>query len=332
MSARRLVGSIGVVALLGCSDEDGTGTGGSGAGGAAPETFTVDFAPIVIQPGVEATQCVTKRLPVGVAFHSDQIETKLGDGTHHMFVYKSDAVEEQSTPFDCRPFGDLLTSANGAPLVIAQKREETLTLPPGVGFALDAGQMIKLEVHYINPSPEPMEVSARATFRKMEEASVVATADIAMFGQTALVLPPQSQVSTDPVTFQLPPDLAGASFFSLTGHQHELGKGMLFERLTADGESSVLYDPVDFQWAEPPTARFDPPLLLGQGEQLRLTCRFDNTTQEEVTFGESANDEMCLVYSFYFPSRGPIACAHTDLIDGGLTFCCPGHPICDQIM
>jgi hypothetical protein len=233
------------ILLTGCTGDeaDSVGAGGSGGSGDA-NLYTVTIGPIEVPPGSEATQCVTQRLPSGVAFHTDEIKTTLSEGSHHLFVYRSSAAEEQATPFDCRPFADLLSSSDGAPLLIAQKKDETLSLPAGVGFALDADQMVKLELHYINPTSEPMSVTARATFRKMDEASFVAAADLAMFAESALRIPPQSQVTTPTVVFDVPPELEGVSLFSVTGHQHAMGDGLRLEYIPKDGEPNVLYDPL----------------------------------------------------------------------------------------
>ena len=39
-----------------------------------------------------------------------------------------------------------------------------------------------------------------------------------------------------------------------------------------------------------------------QGDQLNVTCTFDNTTDDTVHFGESTTDEMCLGVFYYYPA------------------------------
>ena len=51
---------------------------------------------------------------------------------------------------------------------------------------------------------------------------------------------------------------------------------------------------------------------------------------DAVGFGESANDEMCFFWAYYYPSVGPKVCAHTDQL-GGLNACCPGDALCEYL-
>jgi hypothetical protein len=56
-----------------------------------------------------------------------------------------------------------------------------------------------------------------------------------------------------------------------------------------------------------------------------------NTSEQSVGFGESANDEMCFFWAYYFPSQGARVCVHSDQVSGGIDLCCPGSPLCSLI-
>ena len=64
---------------------------------------------------------------------------------------------------------------------------------------------------------------------------------------------------------------------------------------------------------------------------MRFSCQYDNKSSQSVGFGESANDEMCFFWAYYYPSQGSKVCFHTDQIAGGIDMCCPGGLFCDQI-
>ena len=130
----------------------------------------------------------------------------------------------------------------------------------------------------------------------------------------------------------LPSALDGVKFFGFTGHQHKLGTGVkVTSAPSKDGADTMVYDPPNFSWSEPPTVYKDPPLELPPGGGFRWTCTWQNTTTNQVTFGESANDEMCVFWTYYYPSKGAMSCAHTEKINGGYDFCCPGDPICSMV-
>lgn len=326
---------LSLFALAGCDGGEAStgggagGEGGTGGGGAGE--LSVTFGSVAVAPGEEHTRCVVKRLGNTAPIHVDRISNSLGGGSHHLIVYRSGEAVEQPEPFDCQPFTNLLKPDEGIPLVISQA-DDTLQLPAGVGFALEEAQMVRLEMHYINYTSEPIEVTATSTFHPMDEADFEQEAELAFFAETAVDLPPQSEVTTDPLFIPVPEQLSGAKFFAFTGHQHRLGTGIQVESAeSAGGAGTVLYDPEGFSWAEPPTTYHDPPVEVAPGGGFRFQCAWKNTTAEQVTFGDSANDEMCLFYTYYYPSKGPVACAHTDKIGGGATFCCPGDPICEML-
>src|SRR3954471_13512503 len=99
---------------------------------------------------MEDTQCVVRKLPNTAAMHVGEIHNVLGVGSHHLIVYRTNDTVEKTTPFKCQPFTDLLHPEKGTPLMISQKKDDTLTLPKGVAFAIAADQFIRLEMHYIN--------------------------------------------------------------------------------------------------------------------------------------------------------------------------------------
>lgn len=305
----------------------------AGCGSGSAPTYSVRFDALTVPPGRESTQCVIKRLPNPSALHVSQIRSTLGPGTHHVILYTSSETEERPTPFDCKPFSNLLNAQKGVPLLIAQSADEALQLPPGVGIPLAPQQMVRIEMHYINASTAPIQISATATFTEMPPGELRDEAGFAFFSNSAIDLPPASTRSLGPLFLPVPTELVGVKFFGFTGHQHKLGTGVRVTSAAApDAPDSPVYDPPRYVWSEPPTVYHDPPVQLPAGGGFRLTCGWQNPTSSPVTFGESANDEMCVFWSHYYPNKGFVSCAYTDKLMGGVTFCCPGDPVCSLVL
>lgn len=62
-------------------------------------------------------------------------------------------------------------------------------------------------------------------------------------------------------------------------------------------------------------------------------------TGDEYTI-QSANDEMCFFWAYYYPSRGARMCVHSAAVGGpeGIDVCCPAAPgdqlskfVCDDL-
>lgn len=49
-------------------------------------------------------------------------------------------------------------------------------------------------------------------------------------------------------------------------------------------------------------------VVLRQGDVLRTTCTFENTTSNTITFGEGSDDEMCINWVMTYPA-GAMNCA-----------------------
>jgi hypothetical protein len=304
----------------------------TGSGGGTPEGYSVTFGPVEVAPGQERTQCVVKRLGNASAIHVGRIHNVLLAGSHHLIVYRTNDTDERTEPFDCDPFVDTLNPEKGSPLMITQKHEETLELPPGVAFTLDAQQMVRLEMHYINVETEVLSVEATSTLVPMSEAEFQNEADFLFVGSPDISIPPQSSQTLGPVFFKLPSTFAEASFFAITGHTHQWGTDVRVSTTPGeDGPDAPVYAVEDWQWSEPATVYQDPPFQVPSGGGFRFTCEWQNSGASQVGFGESANDEMCFFWAYYYPSQGAYVCVHTDQVPGGFDLCCPGNPLCDQI-
>jgi hypothetical protein len=307
----------------------------------APATATalkLHIGDWTMKPKQEVTRCVIKRLdnvdPVFVhALHSKAVK-----GSHHLIVYRSDDTVEKPEPFDCDPFAETL-SGNNIPLMISQVYEETLTLPAGVAFEFQPKQMIRLEMHFLNYFKEDVTAKADVTFDTLPPAEVKDKADMFFYGTGSFSLPP-GKVTTTPWNWL--PMWEGAKVFALTGHEHALGTNVeiALQSTGTDAPSQAVYPPPGkaFDWAEPPMAQFDPPLAFDKMGGLSYRCTWNNTTDKTVTFGESANQEMCFLWGYYYPSKGYRMCVNTSEIeqkyarkygiDLGPYICCPDDALC----
>jgi hypothetical protein len=312
----------------------GAGATGGGTGGSLPgvTSFTVTFDPVTVPPGTERTQCIVKRLGNDEIARIHQIHNVLPTGSHHLIVYRTADTAEKPTPYDCEPFAGTVDPTKGSPMMITQKHDDTLTLPPGVAFTMSPGVMVRLEMHYINATFENLDIGATSTFITMPDAEYKDDADFLFIGNPDIDIAPHSKATLGPTFMKLPDTLAGVNFFGITGHTHQWGTDVSVNVTASKAETGTpVYDVSDFVWNEPPTIYHDPPFKVPAGGGFNFTCAWDNQSESEVGFGESANDEMCFFWAYYYPSKGAFVCAHTDQILGGYDLCCPGNAFCDQL-
>jgi hypothetical protein len=331
-----------MVAAAACGTES-TGDGDGDGDGPPPLTgdkYALSFGPITVAPGDEATKCVNLRLSNTAPIKVHQMRNLLSGGSHHLIVYKDDKEQaERTTPYVCQPFtGALNLSGMVAPVMITQKAEDALTLPDRVAYTFAPNQMIRIEMHYLNSSDAPLEVSATSEFYAVPDSEIDHEANILFIGTPDINIPAGAMMDIQayftPSRASL--DLAGSKFFAITGHTHKHGRNVTVSTATSKGGARTsVYAPSPFEWSEPETVvhrtEFSVPDGLQSGFDIK--CSYHNTSNSTVQFGESANDEMCFFWAYYYPSKGSHVCVNTNFPGTNIDICCPdaGEALCNMI-
>jgi hypothetical protein len=274
------------------------GSGGTGGGGSGM-TYDIPIGPIMLAPGEERIACIDKKLPTTAAIDMVKITSDVTLGGHHLVFYKSGATAEQTTPFTCQTFRDI---TNGTvPLYVAQKQHTELNFPAGVAYSMPAGQMVRVELHFLNSTAAAMPVSGTVHISDATAGTVTDHANLMFFGNLRIAIPANSTATVGP-TFRK--WIATApKIFGLTGHTHQRGTGVTIELASAaTGAGTNVWMNTD--WAEPPLTIFNPPLVPTAGQGFRYTCTYNNPTSSPITFGEGVNQEMCFMWAYYYPDAG----------------------------
>jgi hypothetical protein len=334
---RSLVFSVvSLLATVACHKATTGGGGGDDMGTPdAPslvgEKYTITWGPVMVPPGMESTQCIWVKLPNTGVLKVHQMHNVLSSSSHHLIVYKDDKdTVEQTTPVACQPFtGALNTAGNIAPLAITQKKDDQITLPDGVAYYLGANQMMKVEMHYINSTDTDQVATATVDLYAADPATIHDEAGLLFAGSPDIdILPGQDFMLHQYLTMPASLDLSAAHVFAITGHTHRLGTNVQINvSPSKTGPMTPVYTPAPFVWSEPVTQAQTPDFSVPKGGGFDFTCNFHNDTQTEVKFGESANNEMCFFWAYYWPSQGSRVCFHTAQ-QGGHDVCCPGDALC----
>jgi hypothetical protein len=324
-----------VCVLAGC--KDGPPKNFQDAAAITGTPYTVTWGPVLVQPGAEDTQCIWMPLGNTASIKVHQLVDQLDPISHHLIVYKDDMdTTAQTTPVACLPFsGALDTSGMIAPIAITQTKLDEITLPAGVGYTLSANQMIRLEHHYINETDSPQMAMATTTFYASDDSDIQYEAGLLFTGSPDIDIPAGSNFTLHQF-FTVPSyeDFSQSKIFAITGHEHHLGIGVEVNVAPSKtGPMRAVYNPSPFNWASPATQDQDPFFGIPNGGGFDFTCTWDNTTASAVTFGESATEEMCFFWLYYYPSQGSKVCVHTDRFGGvnGVSLCCPDDSLCAQL-
>jgi len=320
---------------LGCKKSDNGGGGGTAdAPALSGDVYSLTWGPISTNPTDEDTRCITVRLNNDTPIKVHQLHNLLATTSHHLIIYKDDdpAAVENTTPTHCTGFtGALNPSGNIAPLVITQKDDDEVTLPDGVGYTLAAHQMIKFELHYINTTDSAADATATVNFLAADPATITNEAGVLFSGSLDIDVKGNQQ-STLHQFLTLPTadlDMSASKIFAITGHTHKFGTHVTVGTAASRTDTvTSVYNPSPFSWSEPLTTTYSTPFSIPSGGGFDFQCDWTNTSATDVGFGESAKDEMCFFWVYYYPVQSPKVCVHTEMY-GGVDACCPGSsPVC----
>ena len=290
---------------------------GSGAGTTAPHREKVDTSassltiaspPFVLDPGEEALKCIFMSLPSDEAISVTRIDSVMSVGTHHAILFESDVANEpDGTINDCELLLNVgvRAKAPALPLYLAQTPTGQLEMPSGVALKIDGKKPLMLEMHYLNPTTEPM--TAGVTFTATLTHERVADAGLFASYNIEIAVPPHG-VQTVSGHCDPPP---GGQFFAMTTHAHRFMTDANVHRYRAGAVLEELVDSTDYE--NPGFAKWSAPFLTFEsGEEIYYECSYRNDGDTVVNQGQSATTtEMCMAIGYYFPAAHSALCLNS---------------------
>jgi hypothetical protein len=243
-------------------------------------------------PGTEGYTCV--RHTITEDLYVSAFEAISPTGTHHTLLTLGDPdAPDGLTP--CNAGENKLVSVYGSGV-----GPETLEFPEGVAMRIPAGTQLLLNLHLFNTGEQDLSGTSGTRVRVVPESEVAHIAQGLLAGTVGLNIP-AGQTTTHVGYCTMSID---ATLFAVAPHMHQLG---IYERVVA--ESSIDGDVV--LWDGP--YNFDDqsydviePVQMAAGDRVRVECTHENTTSQDVRFGESTLAEMCFAGLYRYPSDGSV--------------------------
>jgi hypothetical protein len=298
--------------------------------------------PFLIYPGEENVECIFVNAPIDEDSWANQFHGRMRPGTHHMITYTlPEDVEDTDLPARCG-FG-----LNSRFLLGSQ--EPTIDISAAVaapehrGYAMRmrAREQLRVELHYINTTSEPILREAWINVGLVEESQVTkAMGPLFWIARVTDSIPALTTGYLWQARCQVPQDApADLEIMHITGHFHAnthrmsawLADTTRPDRCTADDAlgCTLLYEGYDYNdpgWTifdsitQNPTPDADRQIAGGDysgnlrlrpGQRIDYECEIDNPHDFDMSFGnEVETAEMCNVFGTYSPSfeDGPWMC------------------------
>jgi len=170
----------------------------------------------------------------------------------------------------------------------------TYTFPAGVALKVPPATALDLNAHYFNKQTTNLTGENYINMYTVSQANVVKEAQSINFANYNFSIPASSRktISTD-FTFD-----KAVTVITLTSHFHKLGEKFQIKILGGTRNGEVVYENTD--WEHPLVINLTTPILLKAGEGLTSVVTYNNTTNKIVNFGLTSEDEMNIIFGYYY--------------------------------
>lgn len=270
------------------------------------------------EPYSEIWDCAVFDIPTDELAPVNWVKYLQNDGLHHVTLSTlgfNTAGTMEPGMYDCNDLYADPVFMEDAVMIFGNQGEGEgeMHLPEGVAAQLPPTLALVYEVHYVNASPDPVDVYSYLNAYTIPDSEV----ESGIWGG-----------SVRDEHINLPGNAVGYSEWSrcvmntdvevlfLASHTHELG--VKFEIAHWDGETvgETFYSNDD--WHDPKIVQYEPPMVLPQGQGFQFTCTWDNPNPDPVTYGLTSTDEMCNLAIVHTPFDMNALCEVVETSDGVL--------------
>jgi hypothetical protein len=270
------------------------------------EGYQIHIDEFEIQPQFEREIFVYKELGNEEPFYLGRIEMKMRRSSHHFLVNAfNEATPGNQLPAvnnlrDIRNADGSLNNATLAqmeyqiPMIASQTQHYEYEFPPGIGLKIPAHYKLDVNLHYVNRNESKIIGESTLNLYKANAAEITHEAKSIFWSHDQISLAPGQKsivvrefISNEPMRI-----------FMLTSHTHKLGERFEIQINGGERDGELVY--ASSSWHHPLTKTFDVPLELKAGQGLRMIVTYNNNTNHTVKFGLTSEDEMAIIYGYYY--------------------------------
>jgi hypothetical protein len=262
------------------------------------DTPHIDFVSdtYMLQPGEEKYLCYATNLPVDRDIALVKLTPSYGPGTHHILVSQTIAPEPAFS--EC----PVLSKMTWVPIYAGGKGSSPLELPDNTGFIpLTRGQQVVMQLHLQNATDAVISAKTAMRIDFVEAAPGLTHAGFIGFDNRTLNIPAHSEAVMNEMSCIMDQEV---KVFAALGHMHKHGLRLDVSRGPAAGAEMLYSEDWNFD-AQPITPVS---FQLKPNDDLFLRCTYRNDGDTPLVYGESSNNEMCVLVLYYAPASTAHGC------------------------
>ena len=256
-----------------------------------------------IQPNFERELFTRRMVGNTQDIYVNRFETKMRSGSHHFVAYDfrnksvlpnlSD-IRDLRNPDNSLNILTALSMSNHVYLAGSQAQYQDYTFPAGTALLIPAGASLDLNSHFVNKTTSVMKGEAQINLYTVDKSTVKQVVQTLDLSNTNLNIPANTRVT---LTKSFTVDKA-RKILALTSHMHKLGEKFVIKIKGGTRDGEVVYTSID--WEHPDILTFATPIQLNKGEGLTSEITYNNTTNKTVNFGLTSEDEMGIIFGYYY--------------------------------
>ena len=267
---------------------------------AAGTGFQLKIDPFDIPANFEREVFIRKNTPNTEPIYVNRIQLRGMSNSHHLVVYSFRNGLLLPTENVLRDLRNPNGSINGENIQNhifmggGTDVNNDFTLPPGVALKIDPSTPLDLNAHYFNKTTYTLKGENYVNFYTIPSGSVQNVAKTLDLNNLEISIPAgQRKTITKTFTFnQL------TRVVMLTSHFHKLGENFVIKIFGGPRNGEIVYTNTD--WEHPAFTSFSTPIVLQAGEGLTSEVTYFNNTTKTVNFGLTSEDEMNIIFGYYY--------------------------------
>ncbi len=270
---------------------------------AASEGFQLAINAFTVSPNTEREVFVNRNTPNTSTVYVNKFIMQGRPNSHHFVLYGFQSATSLPPVNTLRDLYNADGSINITTFAQMQNHiflgggtdvNTTYTFPAGVALKVPPASALDLNAHYFNKQATNLTGENYINVYTVPQANVVNEAQSINFANYNFSIPANSRktISTD-FTFA-----KAVTVITLTSHFHKLGEKFQIKILGGPRNGEIVYENTD--WEHPLVINLTTPIQLKAGEGLTSVVTYNNTTNKTVNFGLTSEDEMNIIFGYYY--------------------------------
>ena len=267
------------------------------------EGFQLKVDKFEVAPNFERELFVRRNVGNTAEIYVNRIKLQSRPNSHHMVLYDYrnlvglpaiDVVRDLRNPDNGLNISTIQQMANHIFLGGGTQANQEFVFPEGTALLLPANYSMDLNPHYFNKTNTVLYGENYVNLYTTAKSNVKYVVKTIDFNNINLTIPANAKtiISKD-FSFS-----TNVKIVSLTSHTHKFGEKYVIKIKGGTRNGEVVYENLD--WEHPAVINFKTPISLKKGEGLTSVVTYNNTSSKNLTFGLTSDDEMNIIFGYYY--------------------------------